>query len=253
MTEAEKRALALQFMEQEQQRLASTSFIDHKHASITDLHHEFATRQQYYDAFAQQGITFREFQKAYNDAYERGRSDMLAYRFSFFYAATAIAYSEIYSATPEETGIFMKALPKAPEGCANHAELVQRCLTETGLDTRYADEKKPEQRTTRRDRQAVDRMRRTGITKRDLAIEREEGYRDGRNEPFFLSSCYAAVALVLHRQHDYSAAEIESFLERVAEICDEEISVEDIIERARTKARVDVSQMATITTPDGEQ
>ena len=252
MTEAEKRALALQFMEQEQQRLASTSFIDHKHAAITDLHHEFATRQQYYDAFAQQGITFREFQKAYNDAYERGRSDMLAYRFSFFYAATAIAYSEIFSANPEETSVFMKALPKAPEGCANHAELVQRCLAETGLDTRYADEKKPEQRTTRRDREAVDRMRRTGITKHDLEVEREEGYRDGRNEPFYLSSCYAAVAIVLHRLHGYNAAEIESFLERVAEICDEEISVEDIIERARTEARVDVSQMATITTPDGD-
>ena len=196
---------------------------------------------------------FREFQLAYNDAYERGRSDMLAYRFSFFYAATAIAYNEIFAASPEETSIFMKALPKAPEGCANHAELVQRCLAETGLDTRYADEKRPEQRVTRRDRQAVDRMRRTGITKRDLAIEREEGYHDGRNEPFYLSSCYAAVAIVLHRLHDYNAAEIESFLERVAEICDEEISVEDIIERARTEARVDVSQMATITTPDGEQ
>ena len=60
------------------------------------------------------------------------------------------------------------------------------------------------------------------------------------------------MAIVLHRLHDYNAAEIESFLERVAEICDEEISVEDIIERARTEARVDVSQMATITTPDGE-
>ena len=253
MTEAEKRALALQIMAQEQQRLASTSFRDHRNAAIADLHHEISTRQQYYDAFAQQGITFREFQKAYNDAYERGRSDMLAYRFSFFYAATAIAYSEIFSATPEETGIFMKALPKAPEGCANHAELVQRCLAETGLDTRYADEKKPEQRTTRRDREAVDRMRRTGITKHDLEVEREEGYRDGRNEPFYLSSCYAAVAIVLHRLHDYNAAEIEHFLDRVAEICDEEISVEDIIERARTEARVDVSQMATITTPDGEQ
>ena len=252
MTEAEKRALALQIMQQEQQRLASTSFHDHQNAAIADLHHEISTRQQYSDAFAQQGITFREFQLAYNDAYERGRSDMLAYRFSFFYAATAIAYSEIFSASPEETSVFMKALPKAPEGCANHAELVQRCLAETGLDTRYADEKKPEQRTTRRDRQAVDRMRRTGITKRDLAIEREEGYRDGRNEPFYLSSCYAAVAIVLHRLHGYNAAEIESFLERVAEICDEEISVEDIIERARTEARVDVSQMATITTPDGD-
>jgi len=253
MTEAEKRALALQIMQQEQQRLASTSFRDHKHAAIADLHHEISTRQQYYDAFAQQGITFREFQAAYNDAYERGRSDMLAYRFSFFYAATAIAYHEIFSAEPEETSVFMKALPKAPEGCANHAELVQRCVDETGFDTRYADEKRPEQRTTRRDRQAVDRMRRTGITKHDLEVERQEGYRDGRNEPFYLSSCYAAVAIVLHHLHGYNAAEIESFLERVAEICDEEISVQDIIERARMEARVDVSQMATITTPDGEQ
>ena len=252
MTEAEKRALALQIMAQEQQRLALTSFRDHRAAYEAETYERFATRQRYYDAFAQQGITFREFQAAYNDAYERGRSDMLAYRFSFFYAATAIAYHEIFSATPEETSVFMKALPKAPEGCANHAELVQRCLAETGIDTRYADEKKPEQRTTRRDRQAVDRMRRTGITKRDLAIEREEGYRDGRNEPFYLSSCYAAVAIVLHRLHGYNAAEIEHFLDRVAEICDEEISAEDIIERARTEAGVDVSQMATITTPDGD-
>ena len=89
-------------------------------------------------------------------------------------------------------------------------------------------------------------MRRTGITKRDLAIEREEGYRDGRNEPFYLSSCYAALAIVLHRLLGYNAAEIEHFLDRVAEICDEEISAEDIIERARREAHVDVSQMATI-------
>ena len=110
MTEAEKRALALQIMQQEQQRLASTSFRDHRNAAINDLHQEISARQQYYDAFAQQGITFREFQAAYNDAYERGRSDMLAYRFSFFYAATAIAYHEIFSATPEGTSVFMKAL-----------------------------------------------------------------------------------------------------------------------------------------------
>lgn len=253
MTEEEKRALALQIMAQEQARLASSTFSDHRAAYEAEMHERIASRQQYYDAFAQQGITFQQFQKAYSDAYEQGRSDMLAYRFSFFYAATAIAYHELLSADPEAVATFMKALPKAPEGCANHAELVQRCLAETGLDTRYADEKKPEQRVTRRDRQAVDRMRKTGITKRDLAIEREEGYRDGRNEPFYLSSCYAAVALVLHRLHGYNAAEIESFLERVAEICDEEISVEDIIERARREAHVDVSQIATITTPDGEQ
>ena len=246
MTESEKRALALQIMQQEQQRLASTSFRDHKHAAINDLHHEITTRKQYYDAFAQQGITFREFQLAYNDAYERGRSDMLAYRFSFFYAATAIAYHELLSADPDAVAAFMRALPKAPEGCKDHKELIQRCLEETGFDTRFADEKKPEPRVTRQDREAVDRMRKTGITKRDLEVEREEGYRDGRNEPFYLSSCYAAVAIVLHRLHDYNAAEIESFLERVAEICDEEISVEDIIERARREAGVDVSQMASI-------
>jgi len=247
MTESEKRALALQIMQQEQQRLASTSFRDHQNATIADLHHEITTRQRYYDAFAQQGITFREFQKAYNDAYEQGRSDMLAYRFSFFYAATAIAYHEIFSAEPEETSVFMKALPKAPEGCKDHKELVQRCVDETGFDPSFADEKKAEARVTRQDRAAVDRMRKTGITERDLAIEREEGYRDGRNEPFYLSSCYAAVALVLHDQHSCGPGEIESFLDRVAEITDEEISVDDIIERARQEAGVDVSEMATIT------
>ena len=246
MTESEKRALALQIMQQEQQRLASTSFHDYKHAAIADLHHEITTRQQYYNDFAQQGITFQEFQKAYSDAYEQGRTDMLAYRFSFFYASTAIAYHEIFSATPEDVATFMKALPKAPEECKNRAELVQRCLAETGLDTRYADEKKPEQRVTRRDRQTVDRMRRTGITKHDLEVEREEGYRDGRNEPFYLSSCYAATAITLSRLHGYDKDEIEGFLDRVAEICDEEISVEDIVERAKREAGVDVSQMASI-------
>ena len=247
MTEAEKRKLALQFMAQEQQRLASSTFRDHVAAQESETHQRIATCQQYYSDFAQQGITFQEFQRAYNDAYEQGRTDMLAYRFSFFYAATAIAYSEIFSATPEAVATFMKAPPKAPEGCKDHAELVARCKEITGLDTTFADEKKAETRVTRRDRAAVDRMRKTGITERDLAIEREEGYRDGRNEPFYLSSCYAAVAIVLHNQHDYDAADIESFLDRVAEITDEEISVEDIVERARREAGVDVSEMAHIT------
>ena len=246
MTEAEKRKLALQIMKQEQARLASSTFRDHVAAQESETHQRIATRQQYYDAFAQQGITFREFQKAYNDAYEQGRSDMLAYRFSFFYAATAIAYHEIFSATPEDVATFLKALPKAREGCKNHAELVQRCVDETGFDPSFADEKKAEARVTRRDRAAVDRMRKTGITERDLEIEREEGYRDGRNEPFYLSSCYAAVAITLHRQHGSNVGVIESFLDRVAEITDEEISVEDIIERARQEAGVDVSEMATI-------
>ena len=246
MTDAEKRALALQIMAQEQARLASTSFHDHQNATIADLHHEITTRQQYYNDFAQQGITIQEFQKAYSDAYEQGRTDMLAYRFSFFYAATAIAYHEIFSATPEDVATFMKALLKAPEGCKDHAELVKRCIEETGFDPSFADEKKIEPRVTRKDRAAVDRMRKTGITQRDVELESEEGYRDGRNEPFYLSSCYAAVALSLHSLHNKDATEIESFLDRVAEITDEEISVEDIIQRAQQEAGVDVSEMAHI-------
>ena len=246
MTESEKRKLALQFMKAEQARLASSTFRDHRTAFEAETQQRIATRQQYYNDFAQQGITFQEFQRAYNSAYEEGRSDMLAYRFSFFYAATAIAYSEIFAAAPEDVATFMKALPRAPEGCANHAELVQRCVEETGFDPSFADEKKAEARVTRRDRAAVDRMRKTGITKRDLEIEREEGYRDGRNEPFYLSSCYAAVAISLKREHDYDAAKIESFLDRVAEITDEEISVGDIIERARREAGVDITGLAEI-------
>lgn len=246
MTESEKRALALQIMKQEQARLTSATFLDHQNATIADLHHEIATRQQYYNDFAQQGITFQEFQKAYSDAYEQGRTDMLAYRFSSFYASTAIAYHELFTASPEETAAFMKALPKAPEECKNHAELVQRCVAVTGFDPSFADEKKTVPRVTRKDRAAVDRMRKTGITQRDVELEREEGYRDGRNEPFYLSSCYAAVALSLHSLHNKDATEIESFLDRVAEITDEEISVEDIIQRARQEAGVDVSEMAHI-------
>ena len=55
------------------------------------------------------------------------------------------------------------------------------------------------------------------------------------------------MALVLHDQHGCGPEEIESFLDRVAEICDEEISVEDIVARARREAGVDVSEMAHIT------
>ena len=63
MTEAEKRALALQIMKQEQARLASSSFRDHRAAYEAETHQRIATRQQYYNDFAKQGITFQEFQK----------------------------------------------------------------------------------------------------------------------------------------------------------------------------------------------
>lgn len=53
----------------------------------------------------------------------------------------------------------------------------------------------------------------------------------------------AMIAIVLHRLHGYNASEIESFLDRVAGICDEEISVE-IVERARKEAGVAITGLA---------
>ena len=50
---------------------------------------------------------------------------------------------------------------------------------------------------------------------------------------------------MLHRQHGWDAGEIQSFLDRVAEICDEEISAADILERCRREAGVDVNDLAT--------
>ena len=113
-----------------------------------------------------------------------------------------------------------------------------------GLDPTFADEKKELPKTTRKDKQAMERMKKTGISERDLEKESKEGYRDGRNEPFYLSSCYAAVAIVLHRLHGSNVSEIESFLDRVAEICDEEIGVADFVERTRQEAGVDITGLA---------
>lgn len=110
---------------------------------------------------------------------------MLVYRFSFLCAATAIAYSEVFAASAEETAASMEALPKASKRYANHAELVKRCVDETGFDPSFADHKNSVPHVTRKGRATVDRMRKTGITERDLELEREEGYRDGRNEQFF--------------------------------------------------------------------
>lgn len=242
MTEEEKRAKALAFLEAEKQRLQTNPY--RRDAIDAETSRRINSNQRFYASFAQQGITIKELQKAYNDAYRRGERDMLNYRFNFFYAATVIAYHEAFSASPEEASAFMKSLATAPKECKTHEELVQLCLTETGVDTSYADEKKEKAHATRKDRAAVDRMQKTGITQRDLEIEAQIGYEDGRNEPFFLSSCYATTGIMLSRLHGADAAAIERFLERIAEVVDEEISVDDIVERAKREAGVDVGQMA---------
>ena len=83
-------------------------------------------------------------------------------------------------------------------------------------------------------------MKRTGITQKDLEYERKTGYQNGWNREFYLSVCYAAVALTLFRKHEATISDIESFIDRIGEITDEEISTADILARAKAEAGVDV-------------
>lgn len=138
-------------------------------------------------------------------------------------------------------------------------DLLRRCLEKTGIDTTFADIPAAPDRATRKDRQAIDRMMKSGITARDIEREREVGYHMGRNSGFYLSAGYAGVALLLSKPSPSSTdgageapphqslnpAEIESFLERISEITSEEISVADILERAKEEAGIDASAVAT--------
>lgn len=249
MTEEEKRRLAMQIMKSEQERLRKSTFRDHQAAEAAHAQRRINENQALFSSLAQNGISWNDLDKAYNDGYTSGERDMLTYHFSFFYAAAALAYHEAFSAEPEATAAFIKALFTAPGEARDHKELVEKCKRETGVDTAYADQPtaKPE-RSTKKDRQDVERMMRTGITERDIEENRKAGYAAGWRSQFFLSSCFASVALTLRSLHGYEKEAIEAFLERISEIQDEEISAADIIERAKEEAGVDVSEIAQTST-----
>ena len=59
-----------------------------------------------------------------------------------------------------------------------------------------------------------------------------------------MSVCYGYAAISLHRFHGLGKDDIEAFLERVAELEDEEISAQELIERAIRETDVDVSEIA---------
>ena len=245
MTEDEKKQLALAFMEAEQQRLKSSSFRDYRTADDIKAKQRINASQALFTSLAQNGISWNELDAAYNDAFAQGERDTLTYHFSFFYGAAALAYHEHFSSDPEDVASFIRALFTAPGEAKDRHELLEKCIRETGVDTSYADPPVPKPaRTTNRYRQDIERMTRTGITERDLEENRKAGYAAGRRSIFYLSSCYASVALVLKSLHGWGAVEIEQFLERVTEIQDEEISASDIVERAKTEAGVDVSELA---------
>lgn len=247
MTEEEKRRLALEIFSQEQHRLSRSSSVQEHAKSRLDAAMRHINRQQIIlSSLAQQGITWNELKAAYDEGYSRGEKEMLAYRLSFFYAAAAIAFHEKYDSGPDRTAEFIRQLPEIMnvEDAIDKDSFVQRCLDETGVDTRGVDTLPTKAKSTRKDAAAVERMKRTGITPKDLEYERKTGYQNGRNREFYLSACYAAVALTLFHEHGASTSEIECFLDRIGEITDEEITTVDILERARNEAGVDVEGMA---------
>ena len=112
MTEAEKRALALQIMAQEQQRMAqrskASSVIDDNKALLTDVVQRVTRNQELFDSLAQQGITWQQLKAAYDEGYQRGRNEMLDYNLSFFYAAAAIVHHEVFTSNPDEVLAFIQ-------------------------------------------------------------------------------------------------------------------------------------------------
>ena len=261
MTEEEKRRRALEIFEQEKQRLSSRPLFN-THTTDT-INYSLAMNERKLDVkrgLAQQGITWEQLRDAYNEEMARGQHDLLHYHLAFFYAGTAIVYQERFpESTPQGVADFMRALMLAPGDAKDRFALARKCREETGFDatvydkdvkiaspTRSRAEMKIGQRVSKRDQAAINRMQETGITAADLEYERSVGYKDGRETPFFYSSCYAALGLALHSEKGFDVEQIESFIERVQEVGDEEISVADILERAEREAGVDVSEMADV-------
>ena len=253
MTETEKRALAFQIMQQEAARLSSHSPLDAAHADLASSLRRSEARKKAYSSLAQNGITWDDLRSAYHTAFKAGHDAMLTYKLSFFYAGAAIAFHERFDAPPETVAAFINQMVDIAEEYTDRAAVINQCLAETGINTSVFDEaanQSPsrtlmtEATATRKDREAVERMRRTGITQRDLEYEKQTGYSNGWKTGAGMSVCYGCAALALHRFHGLGKDDIESFLERVAELEDEEISANDIIARAVEEAGVDVSEIA---------
>ena len=236
MTEEEKRKALLDFMAAEQRR----SPLSFNQDRINNIMHRTARQRELYASLAQQGITWQELKQAYDEEYAKGQSEMIRFRLSFFYGSLAVAFHERFSSSSEQTSAYLRQVDKTINGEDSKEGIVQRCLTETGVDVSGFDVPPQTTKSTRKDKAAVERMRKTGITQKDLEDERRIGYQHGWNREFYHSVCYAAAALCLYAEHGLTPGDIESFIERIEEICDEEISAAEIIERARRETRIDV-------------
>lgn len=253
MTEEEKRRIAA-FIAAEKQRTAAAAVFNDHTAAITSSLETTARKNRIKSSLAQQGITWYQLRDAYNEEFDRGHTAMLDHHLAYFYAGIAIAFKEERPASsPDDVAVFVRAVYAMPVEITDRTSLIQQCRDETGVDVGGWDEDASYtpprailniNAATRKDREAVARMRKSGITQTDLEYERKLGYKNGWNSGFSFSVCYGAAALILHRSYGWTPTAIASYLERVNDLRYDEITSEDILERAKEEAGVDVSHLA---------
>ena len=241
MTEDEKRCIALEIMSQELNWSSASRYLDVHNMRASTIIKKVENRQAVFASLAQQGITWQELKKAYDDSFEQGKKDMIDFRMTFFYASTAIALHEMLDLSDDEIMCFLERLAFVMGEDRSLQSIVNKAKETTGVDVSNVDVPQQPVVKTRADRRSAERMRRTGITMADMEEERQIGYQHGRNTAFYTSACYAATALVMKEFYSASAEQIESLLERVGEITDEEISRNDILERCSRETGLDVS------------
>lgn len=244
MTEEEKRKLALEIFAQEQQRLSSRT------SSVLDVHNDRVQttlarserQHKMMTSLAQNGITWGELKETFDEAVERGKNDMIQLNMGYFYAGMAIAYKEhLPASTVEELLVFLHAVATRMSTDESAEEIIESAEKIVDLDLKSFDTPpRPISKGSRKDKASVERMKKTGITKADLEYEAEIGYQHGRNSEFFHSACYAAVVLVLSEKYGWEQDNIERYIERVNDLRYEEISRQDILERAMKETGIDV-------------
>ena len=197
------------------------------------------------DSLAQNGITWDQLKAAYDEAVDKGKRDMIQLNMGYFYAGMAIALKE-YLPDSDEDDIFdflhAAAVRMGEEKSAEQVIRKAEQIVEINLRS-FDIPPRPVSKGNRKDRAAVERMKKSGITEKDLAYERELGYQHGRNSEFFHSACYAAVVLVLKKKYSWPPDRIEAFVERINDLRYEEISRIDILERAQRETGIDVSKI----------
>ena len=246
MTEDEKRALALSIFEAEKQRLRNRFPLNyHTDTKLTASLARSERQRHVMDSLAQNGITWDQLKAAYDEAVDKGKRDMIQLNMGYFYAGMAIAFKEyLMDSNEDDIFDFLHAVAVRMGEEKSTEQVIRKAEQIVEINLRSFDTPpRPVSKGNRKDRAAVDRMKKSGITERDLAYERELGYQHGRNSEFFHSACYAAVVLVLKEKYNWSPDRIEAFVERINDLRYEEISRIDILGRAQRETGIDVSEI----------